>query len=119
MAVAKFGDAVYDEPDDEPVSREPTGATVDGAVSLSGVPRLSALAESIPAKGGLLFSWPLAKGVMAEVRLTGGDIRPGHIDMLRQYLALAKTALQDDEPEPTAPSVTGQPVNDDDEEAPE
>lgn len=42
------------------------------------------------------FSWPLAKGVTAELRLTGDDIRPDHLERLRQYLELAKAAVASD-----------------------
>jgi hypothetical protein len=44
-----------------------------------------------------LFSWPLAKGVTAEVRLTGDEIKPAHLERLRQYLDLAKTAMGSDD----------------------
>ena len=43
------------------------------------------------------FIWPLSKEVTAELRLTGTDITPSHIDKLSQYLELAKTALEGDE----------------------
>lgn len=39
-----------------------------------------------------LFSWPLSKGVLAEVKLTG-DITAEHLEMLRSYLDLAKKAM--------------------------
>jgi hypothetical protein len=44
-----------------------------------------------------VFSWPLAKDVTAEVRLTGGTIKPAHLERLRQYLDLAKAAVGTDE----------------------
>lgn len=54
------------------------------------------------ASNGKVFSWPLSKGVLAEVRLTGDEIKPSHIEMLREYLELAKRALEtDDSSEPT------------------
>jgi hypothetical protein len=40
-----------------------------------------------------IFSWPLSKDMSAELRITGGDIKASHIEMLRQYLELAKSAL--------------------------
>ncbi len=43
------------------------------------------------------FSWPLAKGVIAEVRLSGGEVKSAHLEMLRQYLELAKTAIDSDD----------------------
>lgn len=49
-----------------------------------------------PKPGVRLFSWPLAKGVTAEVRLSGGDVKAVHLEMLRQYLELAKTAIEND-----------------------
>ncbi len=30
---------------------------------------------------------------MAEIRLAGEDVTPGHLERLRQYLELAKTAF--------------------------
>ena len=45
---------------------------------------------------GQVFRWPLSKGVTAEVRLTG-DIKPNHLERLREYLALAKAAFSSDE----------------------
>ena len=45
----------------------------------------------------LVFNWPLAKGVMAEVRLTGVEIKPDHLERLRQYLDLAKAAVTSDD----------------------
>jgi hypothetical protein len=44
-----------------------------------------------------LFSWPLAKGVTAEVRLTGDELKATHLEMLRQYLEIAKTAIDSDD----------------------
>lgn len=41
-----------------------------------------------------VFSWPLSKGVTAEVKLTGTSITPAHLELLRSYLELAKQALQ-------------------------
>jgi len=40
------------------------------------------------------FSWPLSKEVTAELRLAGTDITPSHIEKLRQYLELVKTAFE-------------------------
>ena len=39
------------------------------------------------------YSWPLGPGVTVEVRFCGSDIGPPHIDLLREYLSLVKTAL--------------------------
>jgi len=39
-----------------------------------------------------VFSWPLSKDVSAEVRVTGPDVRPAHLERLRHYLDLAKDA---------------------------
>jgi hypothetical protein len=36
------------------------------------------------------YSWPLAQGVSAEVRITGGELLPEYFDALRQYLMLAE-----------------------------
>lgn len=44
--------------------------------------------------GGVrVFSWPLPNDTMAELRLTGGPITQEHLEMLRQYLELAKAAV--------------------------
>lgn len=40
------------------------------------------------------FSWPLSKTTMAQVIITGQQVNSDDIDMLTQYLGLAKTALQ-------------------------
>jgi hypothetical protein len=41
-----------------------------------------------------VFSWPLAKGLTAEVRFTGESIKAAHLERLRQYLDLAKAAVE-------------------------
>jgi hypothetical protein len=67
-----------------------------------------AAAEGAPApaagRGGRtrVFVWPLSRGVVAEVRLTGDDIRPAHFEELCRYLGLAMTILADDDSEPPA-----------------
>jgi len=38
--------------------------------------------------------WPLSKDLIAEVRITGGTVTPAHLEVLRQYLDLAKNAVQ-------------------------
>jgi hypothetical protein len=43
-----------------------------------------------------MFSWPVAKGVTAEVRFVGDDIQPAHLERLRAYLELAKSAVASD-----------------------
>jgi hypothetical protein len=40
------------------------------------------------------FTWPLSKGVTAEVRFTGGEVQPSHLDLLAKYLELAKSAIE-------------------------
>lgn len=42
---------------------------------------------------GRVFTWPLSKGVNAEVRFNGGQVTEAHIDMLTKYLELAKAAI--------------------------
>jgi hypothetical protein len=39
------------------------------------------------------YTWPLGPGITAEVRFCGSDVGPAHIDLLREYLDLVKTAL--------------------------
>ncbi len=50
-------------------------------------------------KPGLrVFIWPLSREVSAEVRLTGQEIKSAHLERLRQYLELAKAAIESNEP---------------------
>lgn len=45
------------------------------------------------------FTWPLSRGVTAEVRFSGGEVQAAHLDTLAKYLELAKTAIDtEDEP---------------------
>jgi hypothetical protein len=50
--------------------------------------------------GVKVFSWPLSKGVTAEVRFTGSEVGPEHLERLRKYLELAKDAMADEEESP-------------------
>ena len=43
------------------------------------------------------FSWPLAKGVTAEIRIFGAKVTPLHLERLRKYLELAKDAFKDED----------------------
>ena len=40
------------------------------------------------------YRWPLGPGLTVEVRFLGADLGPTHIDLLREYLDLFKTALR-------------------------
>jgi hypothetical protein len=40
-----------------------------------------------------VFSWPLPNNATAELKLIGGPITQEHLEMLRQYLELAKAAV--------------------------
>jgi excisionase family DNA binding protein len=40
------------------------------------------------------YRWPLGPGLTVEVRFLGADLGPVHIDLLREYLDLFKTALR-------------------------
>lgn len=40
------------------------------------------------------YRWPLGPGVTVEVRFEGAPLAPAHIDLLREYLDLFKTALR-------------------------
>ncbi len=44
------------------------------------------------------FSWPLARGVVAQVRFLG-EVKAIHLDLLKQYLDVAKGAMETDEAE--------------------
>jgi len=43
---------------------------------------------------GVIYRWPLSKDLIAEVRITGGAVTPGHLEVLRQFLDLAKNAVE-------------------------
>jgi len=43
------------------------------------------------------FTWPLSRGVTAEVRFSGGDVQANHLDLLAKYLELAKSAIETDD----------------------
>ncbi len=45
------------------------------------------------------FSWPLSKGVSVEVRFRGGTVNSEHIETLREYLVLAKKAIEKEDQE--------------------
>jgi hypothetical protein len=54
---------------------------------------------------GTFFRWPLSRGVVAEVRFIG-DAKPAHLDLLKQYLEVAKGAMTtevDNEPSEEPP----------------
>ena len=40
------------------------------------------------------YSWPLARGVLVEVRITGEKLLPEYFDALRQYLTLAEKLVK-------------------------
>lgn len=40
------------------------------------------------------YRWPLGPGLTVEVRFSGAALGPSHIDLLREYLDLFKTALR-------------------------
>lgn len=39
------------------------------------------------------FSWPLSGDVKAEVKITGGELKPEYFDALRQYIAIAEKLI--------------------------
>lgn len=49
---------------------------------------------SLTAQGDRCYRWPLGPGLTVEVRFSGADLGPAHIDLLREYLDLFKTALR-------------------------
>lgn len=51
--------------------------------------------------GMLSFSWLLAKDLMVELKFSGKEVRPEHIDRLAKYLDLAKDALEEEATEKT------------------
>lgn len=44
-----------------------------------------------------VFTWPLSRGVTAEVRFSGGAVNESHLDVLSKYLELAKSAMKIEE----------------------
>ena len=44
------------------------------------------------------YSWPLSKNVLAEITITGNEITSNDLEMLRRYLELAKSAIENDQP---------------------
>jgi hypothetical protein len=84
---------------------KPLGAGYDagkqGVEAMAGTTHSVALGETSKtfdsmqaAKPGVrVFSWPLPNDTIAELRLTGGPITQEHLEMLRQYLELAKAAV--------------------------
>jgi hypothetical protein len=44
---------------------------------------------------GAVYRWPLSKDLIAEVRITGGSVTSAHLEVLRQFLDLAKNAVQE------------------------
>ena len=40
------------------------------------------------------YRWPLGPGLSVEVRFSGAEVGPAHIDLLREYLDLFKTSLR-------------------------
>jgi len=76
-----------------PVRRLPGGR---GRVAAD-VPALDAWKRTTPDEQsvpGAVYRWPLSKDLMAELRITGGTVTPAHLEVLRQYLELAKNAVQ-------------------------
>jgi hypothetical protein len=78
-------------------------AGVGDNVQNDGVDKTKAIQPNTPPpppRGGEthVFSWPLAKGVSAELRVTvqlGAEIKPDHFERLNSYVGLAKAALED------------------------
>jgi hypothetical protein len=69
------------------------------AARLDERPRAGAADErnAPPAPGpSRTFAWPLSRGVVAEVRLTGGEVTPAHLEELGKYLDLARAILLDE-----------------------
>jgi hypothetical protein len=55
-----------------------------------------ALRSIKPTQDVHVFTWPLSKDIVAELRLTGSDVKPGHFEMLMKYLELAKMGWEAD-----------------------
>ena len=75
-----------------PITRTPGGRVSTDAA------RLHAWQQRTEAQGHTTpycYKWPLGKDVTAEVRFLGTTITAEHVELLRQYLDLVKTALQE------------------------
>jgi hypothetical protein len=82
-SVAVEGEADAEEPESAP----------------STVVRYSAVSPvSVAEKTGtsMSFRWLVGNGVMADVKLFGGEVKPAHLDMLAKQLELTKAALEMD-----------------------
>jgi hypothetical protein len=84
LALAKPASRGYAQDAMQAVQDSPPGFTPPPAPPAAPEPRVS-----------VLFSGLLAKGISAEVRVTGEGVRPEHVERLRKHLDLAKDALGD------------------------
>ena len=80
---------------------EPTTAVGDEQMTTHASPQETSRLSHLPTterasspSDATTYRWPLSKDVIAEVRFTGSDLRPAHLELLRKYLELAKTAMQ-------------------------
>lgn len=46
-----------------------------------------------------VYRWPLSRDVVAEVRFVG-EAKPSHLDLLKQYLDVAKAAMRIENAQP-------------------
>ena len=88
LALAKRANGEYSSDK----SSEERGTMADTAVArVVGDP--VRITDSVRTQHTRVFTWPLPNDTTAELRLTGGTITQAHLEMLRQYLELAKAAV--------------------------
>ncbi len=92
LAFARLDNPEYNPPNDsEEVSVESAqNNTVSTRNIGSTVPSASSLSSNSSIATTQTFSWPLSPDVKAEVKITGGELKPEYFDALRKYLDLAR-----------------------------
>jgi hypothetical protein len=77
----------------------PQVATVPPPSSYTQQPNSNLPGTTVHPGSELMFRWPLARGVTAEVRFVG-NAKPAHLDLLKKYLDVAKGAMEADDTPP-------------------
>jgi hypothetical protein len=74
-------------------SSEMTPTEIEQPDALDGSEMLRNLGQVFKKPKVTLFSWPLGTGQIAEVRFIGEDVKPDQIELLKDYLNVAKRAV--------------------------
>lgn len=93
LATAKLDNTGYNPPD---ISKEDSMETIQNKAidkfrSAEMMAHEKSLSNIGSAETSQTFSWPLSPDVKAEVKITGGELKPEYFDALQQYLNLAKS----------------------------